>query len=127
MKNRILIVDDNQDSLTLLEEILTIQGEKVIGKATNGKRALELYKQLKPDLVLMDIVMPEHDGYYGFKMIKEFDPSAKVIMVTGYHDDWIEKKLLTKGAYAIIFKPYEPFTLLSMIEKITRGEKLLPF
>ena len=125
MQINVLIIDDGEDSLEVFEEFLDTLGIKVIGKAKNGKEAVTAYKRLKPDIVLMDIVMPEYDGFYGCEKIKEADPLAKIVMVTGYHDENMEQKLLSMGAYAIIYKPYDSKTVLTILDKVRKGERLV--
>lgn len=68
---KVLIVDDENDNLEVLGEFLGLKGLDVVGKAHNGHEAHELYKELKPDVVLSDVLMPEFDGYYGLQKIRE--------------------------------------------------------
>lgn len=80
---RVLVVDDAAFMRMLVKKILTQAGHQVVGgEASNGKEAVEKYKQLKPDLVTMDIVMPEMDGITAVKEIMKIDPNAKIIMIT---------------------------------------------
>ncbi|MBR6451842.1 MAG: response regulator, partial [Lachnospiraceae bacterium] len=80
MAKNILICDDAAFMRMMIKDILTKNGYNVVGEAENGARAVEKYNELKPDLVLMDITMPEMDGIQALKKIKENDPSALVIM-----------------------------------------------
>ena len=80
MAKNILICDDAAFMRMMIKDILTKNGYTVVGEAENGAKAVEKYAELKPDLVLMDITMPEMDGIQALKKIKEADPSATVIM-----------------------------------------------
>ena len=80
MAKNILICDDAAFMRMMIKDILSKNGYNVAGEAENGAKAVEKYNELKPDLVLMDITMPEMDGIQALKKIKESDPSALVIM-----------------------------------------------
>ena len=83
MAKNILIVDDAAFMRMMIKDILTKNGYNVVGEAENGLKAVEKYNELKPDLVLMDITMPELDGIGALKKIKEADPNALIIMCSG--------------------------------------------
>lgn len=80
MAQKILIVDDAAFMRMMIKDILTKNGYEVVGEAADGLQAVEKYKELQPDLVTMDITMPEMDGITALKEIKKIDPNAKVIM-----------------------------------------------
>ncbi|WP_286883686.1 response regulator, partial [Aneurinibacillus sp. UBA3580] len=80
MSNRVLIVDDAAFMRMMIKEILTKNGYNVVGEASDGVQAVEKFKELSPDLVTMDITMPEMDGITALKEIKKISPGAKVIM-----------------------------------------------
>ena len=80
MANTILVVDDAAFMRMMIKDVLTKNGYEVVGEAENGQKAIEKYKELKPELVIMDITMPEVDGIQAVKEIKAFDPNAKVVM-----------------------------------------------
>jgi len=105
-KLRVLIADDSQmirfEISTLLEEL----GAEIVGEAENGQQAVELYQQLKPDLVTLDIIMPEKDGITALKEILAINPTAKVIMVSAMGDKKSLLTCLSAGAFDFIEKPF---------------------
>lgn len=105
MKN-ILVVDDAMFMRTLLKNTLTRLGYSVVGEASNGKEGFEQYKALKPDLVTMDITMPEVNGIEGVKLIKGIDPSAKIIMVSAMGQKGMVVEAIQAGASGFIVKPF---------------------
>ena len=80
MATRVLVVDDAAFMRMMVKDILSKNGYEIVGEAENGMKALEKYQELKPDLVTMDITMPEMDGITAVKEIKKVDPGAKVVM-----------------------------------------------
>lgn len=117
----VLVVDDDNDTVDVFCEYLGIKGIDVIGRAHNGREAVELYEELRPDVVLSDVMMPDFDGYYGLQKILEFDPKAKVIMVTASAKSDAERiKMKSMGASAVIYKPYEIDDVIKTIDKISR-------
>jgi len=101
---RILIVDDEIEICNIFYDFFTPKGYEVI-KTTSGKEALEKVKSQKPDLVFLDIRMPEMDGIEVLKKIKETDKSIIVIMVTVLKDEATAKKAIKLGAYDYVTKP----------------------
>jgi two-component system, chemotaxis family, chemotaxis protein CheY len=118
----VLVVDDDNDTVDVLCEYLRLKGMNVVGSAQNGQEALKLYKELKPDIVLLDVWMPDFDGYFGLQKIREFDPDAKVVMVTASaFSDSKKNKLKSMGASDVICKPYETSDVIKTIEEQTTG------
>ena len=118
----VLVVDDDIDTVDVLCEYLRLKGMNVVGSAKNGQEALKLYKELKPDIVLLDVWMPDFDGYFGLQKILEFDPDAKVVMVTASaFSDSKKNKLKSMGASDVICKPYETSDVIKTIEELTTG------
>ncbi|MCR4990713.1 MAG: response regulator [Lachnospiraceae bacterium] len=111
---RILIVDDSRTSRRMLKEILGEMGHEVVDEAVNGEEGFVKYKELKPDLVTLDITMPVLDGIQALSLIKKFDPEAKAVMITaaGQREKMI--KAVKYGASEFITKPYEK----EVVEKI---------
>jgi len=118
----VLVVDDDNDTVDVLCEYLRLKGMNVVGSAQNGQEALKLYKELKPDIVLLDVWMPDFDGYFGLQKIREFDPDAKIVMVTASaFSDSKKNKLKSMGASDVICKPYETSDVIKTIEEQTTG------
>ncbi|AFK22137.1 response regulator [Pyrococcus sp. ST04] len=115
---RILIVDDAAFMRMLLKKILTQAGHQVVGEASNGKEAVEKYKQLKPDLVTMDIVMPEMDGITAVKEIMKIDPNAKIIMITAVGQEAKVMEALKSGAKGYIVKPFQAQKVIEEVNRV---------
>jgi len=102
-----LVVDDDIDAVEMFSDYLEIKGVQVSGKAHNGKEGVELYKKLKPDIVFLDVIMPEYNGLYALNKIREINPDAKVIMLTADMSPDTKKKLKEMKPAGIIYKPYD--------------------
>lgn len=122
---KVIVVDDDRDTVEVFCEYLSIKDIQVLGKGFSGKDAVSLYKELKPEVVLLDVMMPDYDGFYGLRNIREYDPQAKVIMVTADLTSDTERKLKELNASAILYKPYEIDSVVSTIDKVSKGEILL--
>ena len=121
----IMIVDDDKDTILTFADYLTINKIEVLGLAYNGKEAIELYEKLKPDVVLLDIMMPEYDGFYAFEGIRKLNPDAKIIAVTADLTADTEKKLIQLKANALTYKPYDIDNIVETIEKIHNDGSVL--
>jgi len=122
---KVIVVDDDRDTVEVFTEYLSIKGIDVLGKGYNGKEAIELYKEHKPEIVLLDVMMPEFDGFYALQAIRSINPDAKVIMVTADLTTDTEKKLEELKATAVLYKPYEIDSVVETIDKVSKGEVLL--
>jgi two-component system chemotaxis response regulator CheY len=118
MANRILITDDALFMRVTLKKILTEGGFEVVGEAQNGAEAVALYSQLKPDIVTMDITMPEMDGLQALKEIKKIDPSAKVVMCSAMGQKNMVVEAVQSGAKDFIVKPFQPDRVLESMRKL---------
>lgn len=118
MGAKILIVDDAAFMRMMLKNILTGAGHTVVGEASNGNEAFDRYKELKPDLVTMDITMPVCDGLEGLKRIREFDPSACVIMCSAMGQQAMVIDAVQSGAKDFIVKPFEPDKVVTSVYKV---------
>ncbi|OIO05121.1 MAG: hypothetical protein COX65_05370 [Elusimicrobia bacterium CG_4_10_14_0_2_um_filter_56_8] len=103
---KVLIVDDNSGTRSMIKIILERTGHDVVGEAGDGESALKAFSELRPDVVLLDIIMPGKSGLEVLEAIRKINPSAKVIMVTAVEQDEINSQILSKGAAAIIYKPF---------------------
>ncbi len=113
----VLIVDDNEMTRTLLRTILSGDGHKVLGEASNGRSGLEQALKLKPDLVCLDILMPDGNGIDVLKQIMKDLPKAIVLMVTGKRDAETVKVCLENGAKGFIIKPFNAGIVLKVVKE----------
>lgn len=117
---KVLIVDDTAFMRKLLKNILFSAGFDIAGEAENGKQAIELYKELKPDIVTMDIVMPEMNGIDALKEIKKLDPNAKVVMCTAVGQEQMVKMAIKLGAKGYIVKPFQAPKVVEELRKVAK-------
>jgi two-component system chemotaxis response regulator CheY len=117
MGTRVLIVDDAAFMRMMLRDILAKNGFEVVGEADNGKVAVQLYGDLKPDVVTMDITMPEKDGIAAVKEIRAADPSAKIVMVSAMGQQAMVIEAIKSGAADFIVKPFQPDRVLEALGK----------
>ncbi|WP_416198029.1 MAG: DNA-binding transcriptional response regulator, NtrC family, contains REC, AAA-type ATPase, and a Fis-type DNA-binding domains [Sporanaerobacter sp.] len=118
MANSILIVDDASFMRMMIKDILTKNGFDVVGEAENGARAIEKYKELKPDLVIMDITMPEVDGIQAVKEIKKIDSSAKIVMCSAMGQQAMVIEAIQAGAKDFIVKPFQADRVIEAVRKV---------
>lgn len=118
MVKNILIVDDAAFMRMKLKDILEKNGYSVVGEAKDGLEAVEVYQEVKPDLVTMDITMPEMDGIEALKRIKAFDPAAKVIMCSAMGQQGMVMDAIRAGAVDFIVKPFDTTRVIKSISKI---------
>lgn len=118
MNSRILIVDDAIFSRMMLKDILSQGNYDVVGEASNGREAIEKYKELKPDLVTMDIVMPDMGGIETVKEIAKLDPNAKIVMCSAMGQQALVVEAIQSGAKDFIVKPYHPSRVLEAIGRV---------
>ena len=118
MAKSILIVDDAQFMRMMLKDILSKNGYNVVGEAANGAEAFLRYKELKPDLVTMDITMPEVDGIQGLKDIRDYDSNAKVIMCSAMGQQAMVIEAIQNGAIDFVVKPFQADRVISAVKKV---------
>ena len=118
MGKRILITDDTMFMRMSLKEILQGSGYTIVGEAEDGKIAVEKYKKLKPDLVLMDITMPNMNGIEAIKEIMKLDDDAKIIMVSAMGQKPLIMEALCSGATDFVIKPFKPNRILNAVRKV---------
>ena len=118
MAKNILICDDAAFMRMMIKDILSKNGYNVAGEAENGAKAVEKYAELKPDLVLMDITMPEMDGIQALKKIKESDPSALVIMCSAMGQQAMVIESIQAGAKDFIVKPFQADRVIEAVKKV---------
>src|SRR5690349_15146160 len=103
---------------TMVSDILSQAGFTVVGEAENGKQAVEKYKQLKPDLVTMDIIMPEMGGIDAVKEITNFDPHARVLMCSAMGQQALVAEAIQAGAKDFVVKPFQPSRVLEAVQRV---------
>ena len=101
-----------------IKELLLHNGYKVIGEAGDGASGVALYKELKPDIVTLDVIMREMDGFEALKQIVEYDPNARVIMVSAMGQDIYVKDAIVLGAKGFIIKPFSEQQLMDTFRKL---------
>ncbi len=118
MAKNILIVDDAAFMRMMLKDILTKNGYNVVGEAGNGAEAVSKYSELKPDLVTLDITMPEKDGIAALKDIKGTDPNALVIMCSAMGQQAMVIESIQAGAKDFIVKPSQADRVVEAVRKV---------
>ncbi|MCQ6560983.1 response regulator [Paenibacillus mendelii] len=113
-----MVVDDAAFMRQMLKDVLRAAGHEIAVEAANGEEAVYLYKQMKPDLVTMDITMPEMDGVEALKAIKKHDPQAKVIMCSAIGQKSMVINAIQAGAKDFIVKPFHKDRVLETIRKV---------
>lgn len=104
---RVLVVDDAAFMRLSLKMLLERLGFEVVGEAENGLKAIQLYKQLKPDIVTMDLTMPELGGIDAIKMIKSIDKDARIIVISSMGHEILVREAIVAGAISFIVKPFK--------------------
>ncbi|MEK7722505.1 MAG: response regulator [Elusimicrobiota bacterium] len=115
---RVLIVDDNVLTRNMIKDILQYMLHQVAGEAGNGDEAIKAFKELSPDLVLLDLIMPGKPGLEVLEELRSINPAAKIVMVTAVQQDEINKKLFEKGAAAILYKPFSHGELEAVLKQV---------
>ena len=118
MASKVLVVDDAAFMRLMLKNIIIKDGLNVVGEAKNGVEAVDKYKELKPDLVTLDITMPEKDGIAALKEIRQYDSNAKVLMCSAMGQQALIIESIQNGAKDFIVKPFDEQRVLESIHKI---------
>ncbi|MBI5310080.1 MAG: response regulator [Actinobacteria bacterium] len=113
----VLIADDSMFMRKRLGDILTGEGHEVIAEAENGEEAIQLYRQVMPDLVMLDITMPERNGLGALNHIMTLEPEARVIMCSALGEETVVQECLDTGAKAFVIKPFDPPEVLDAVVK----------
>ena len=119
MALRVMVVDDAQFMRNMLKDIFVRAGHDVVAEAENGEIALELYQELKPDLVTMDIVMPRKSGIEALQDIMALNASACVVMVSALGQDSLVLEAVESGAKDFIVKPFKEEKVLEIVNRVT--------
>ena len=122
MSRRCLIVDDSELTRVMLRDICAGSGRySVAGEAANGAEAVKLYRELKPDLVTMDIVMPELSGIEAVRLITQADPKARIIMCSAMGQQNLVIEAIQAGARDFVIKPFQAARVLQASERALEG------
>jgi len=114
----VLVIDDDSSTVEVFSEFLEISDVKVVGQGYNGKEAVELYSQLKPDVVILDVMMPEYDGFYALENIRKINPNAIVVMITADLTIETEQRLKKLKVDSIVYKPFDIQQILEQLDKL---------
>ncbi len=118
MGKNVLIVDDSPIIHNILRRTLEKLGYVAIGDAKNGKEAIDMYKELNPDIVFMDITMPVMDGIEAARNIRQINPDAKIIMLSAMGDDEIISQAKEIGVFEFLKKPFDEALVRSVLSTI---------
>lgn len=118
MSHTVLVCDDAIFMRTMISDILTQAGYQVVGEAETGAQAVERYQQLKPDLVTMDIVMPDMGGIDAVRAIMKLDPNAKILMCSAMGQQALVIEAIQAGAKDFVVKPFQPSRVLEAVQRI---------
>lgn len=117
---KMLVVDDSSIMRRNLSSILTEAGHTVVAEADNGEQAVRLYKRHKPDIVTMDITMPDLDGICAVKDIMSLDPEALIIMISALDQKLMVLAALQNGASHYIIKPFDPEKVINVVNEVLK-------
>jgi len=115
---RILVADDASFMRQMIREIIEAEGHEVCGEASDGIEAVELWKELSPDLCTMDIVMPRRSGIDAVRGIVELDPAARIVMCSALGQETLVNEALQAGAKDFIVKPFKPASVIETLDKV---------
>ncbi len=118
MSHSVLVCDDAIFMRTMISDILSQAGFEVIGEAETGIQAVERFEELKPDLVTMDIVMPDMGGIDAVREIMKIDPTAKVLMCSAMGQQALVVEAIQAGAKDFVVKPFQPSRVLEAVQRV---------
>ncbi len=122
MNKRILIVDDSFYMRTMLKNMLTDAGYEVVGEAANGQQALEMAAATNPDLITLDVILPDNTGLDVLRGLRQQTPAAKVVMCSAVGQEVIVSEAIENGALAYIVKPFSEERVLEIVGSALRGD-----
>lgn len=118
MAHSVLVCDDAIFMRTMIADILTQAGYQVVGEAESGVEAVQRYQELKPDLVTMDIVMPEMGGIDAVREIVKLDPDARILMCSAMGQQALVVEAIQAGAKDFVVKPFQPARVLEAVQRL---------
>ncbi len=116
MTKRLLITDDALIIREMIKDAALSAGWEIVGEADNGQKAIDLYRELRPDVCTLDLVMPEYDGLHALRGIREFDPNAQIVVVSALNQKNVLKQAFKLGAADFIVKPFDKKLLIKTID-----------
>ena len=118
MSNTVLVCDDAIFMRTMITDILSQAGYEIVGEAETGVQAVEKFKELQPDLVTMDIVMPDMGGIDAVREIVKIDPNAKILMCSAMGQQALVVEAIQAGAKDFVVKPFKPSRVLEAVQRV---------
>lgn len=115
---KVMLVDDNVLTRSMIKDLLTEMGHQVVAEAGDGEEAVRVFSEVRPELVLLDLIMPGKTGMEALPELRAIDPAAKIIMVTAVQQEVISQELLEKGATGILHKPFMYDELEALLKKL---------
>ncbi len=122
MAKTLLVTDDAMIIRQIIKDMATNAGWEVVGEAANGQEAIDRYRELRPDAVTLDLVMPEHDGLHALHGIMNFDPEAKVLVVSALEQRGVLKDAFKAGAADFVSKPFDKQGLQATLDQLFSQE-----
>lgn len=119
---RIMIVDDAAFMRMAIRKVLERNGFEVVGEAENGATSIEKYAECRPDIVTMDITMPEMTGIEALKRIRQADPDARIVMVSAMGQEALVREAIINGAKSFIVKPYKEEHIIQTLNSVAAGD-----
>ncbi len=118
MTKTLLVTDDAMIIRQIIKDMAANAGWEVVGEAANGQEAIDRYRELRPDAVTLDLVMPEHDGLHALHGIMDFDPEAKVLVVSALEQRGVLKNAFKAGAADFVAKPFDKQNLQATLDHL---------
>ena len=119
-----IVIDDDKNTVDAFVKYLEMIGVKVVSVGHNGKEAVKLYKKYRPDILFSDLNMPQYDGIYALKEIRDLDSNAKIVIITANQDLEILEKLYRFKPTEVFFKPLDMKKITTLLEKITQTKDM---
>jgi len=120
-----IVIEDDSDIGSVFAEIMKYEGISVLGTGHNGKEAIELFGKYRPKIVILDLMMPDFDGFYAINGIQKIDPEAKFLVLTGDVTEETRIRLSKIKTVHTIYKPYEIFNVINEIRKFDNESALV--
>ena len=125
MSKTLLVTDDAMIIREMVKDAAQMAGWTILGEATNGQEAIERYSELKPDVMTLDLVMPEYDGLHALRGIIERDPDAKILIISALDQEQVLKEALQIGASDFIVKPFDSQRMVAAIDALYGSRQLV--